>query len=553
MGNKIVVIGGVAAGAGAAAKARRADESAEIIIFERGQYVSFANCGLPYYIGGVIKDRDNLLLVTPERFKERYNIDVRIYNEVTNINKDKKIVSVKNVITGDEYEESYDKLVIATGGSPLKPPIEGSELPNIYTLWTVPDADEIKAYVNSQNIKNVSVIGGGFIGIEMVEAFVHIGLKVTLIELANQVLPPFDEEMTIPLAKHLQQKGVELVLGDGVKSFIGKDKIEEIELNSGKKLASDLVIMSIGVRPEIKLAMDAGLAIGETKGIIVDEYMRTSNEDIYAAGDIIECKHLVSGKMVRIPLAGPANKQGRVAGNNAAGGKMTFKGVLGTAIVKVLDLTAAKTGLSEKEAKALGYDYFVSYTHNQHHAGYYPGAKMMSIKLIADRKDGRVLGGQIIGPEGVDKRIDVLATALYGQMNVEDLENLDLSYAPPFASAKDPIIMAGMVAANIYRGEVKAISVIEMRDKFAKGEIQLIDVRTPEEFSKGSVSGSINIPLDTIRGREDEINKEKPTAIMCGVGYRSYTAYNILKDKGFKDLINVSGGFKCVVDHLPQK
>ncbi|WP_088552757.1 FAD-dependent oxidoreductase [Calderihabitans maritimus] len=554
MSKKIVIIGGVAAGAGAAAKARRTDEQARIIIFEKGPYVSFANCGLPYYVGHQIKERNELFLVTPERFRQRFNIDVRVNHEVTAINPEERKVEVVDHFTGNTFIETYDKLIIATGASPIKPPIEGVNLNNVYHLWTVPDADAVKAFIQQNKPQQAVVVGGGFIGLEAVENLLKYGIKVHLVEMLPQVMPAFDQEMTVPLVKHLRQLGVEIHLNDGVAKFLGTGEVNGVQLASGKIISAPLVILAVGVKPNTELAEKAGLAIGEKGGIVVDTRMRTSNPDIYAAGDVVEIYHLVSGKKVRIPLAGPANKQGRVAGANAAGGDLEFKGAYGTSIVKVGKLTAAKTGLNEREARDAGFDYQVSYTHSPDHAGYYPGAETMMVKVIFEKSTGRLLGGQIVGPKGVDKRIDVLATAIYSQLTVYDLEDLDLAYAPPYSSAKDPVIIAGMAAANILRGEVEVWTAADLAEALEKGEdLQLVDVRTPDEYREGHIPTAVNIPVDDLRKRIGELDPHRKTVLYCGIGYRSYLAYRVLKDKGFSDLGHLSGGYRSWSLTLPEK
>lgn len=553
MSLRIVVIGGVAAGASAAAKARRDDEFAEIVMLEKGEYVSYANCGLPYYLGGDINQRDQLFLVTPERFRKRFNIDVRIKHEATQIDPQGKWVEGINHATGESFRLPYDKLIVATGGTPIIPPVPGVELPNIVTLWTVPDVDKIKAYVDNSKPKAAIVVGGGFVGLEAVEALLNVGVKVTLIERLEQVMPPFDPELAGILSNHLRQKGVQVILGNGVNKFHGQQAVQAVELADGQMLPADLVIMSVGVKPRTELAVAAGVALGQTGGIMVNERMETNVPDIYAAGDIVESVHLVTGKNVRLPLAGPANKQGRVAGANAVGGNKTFIGVLGSSIVKVCDLVAAKTGLSEREAVEYGRDHFVVYTHPADHAGYYPGAQVMVMKLVVDKATSRVLGAQIVGGTGVDKRIDVLATAIYGKMTVEDLEDLDLAYAPPFSSAKDPVNVAGMVAANIWRGELESITPKELEAMLQQPNLQVVDVRTPQEYARDHVPGAINVPLDNIRQRWTELDPNKETVLYCGVAYRSYLAYRVLKQQGFMLLCNMSGGFSSWQIHQSSK
>ncbi|MFZ3172649.1 MAG: FAD-dependent oxidoreductase [Carboxydocellales bacterium] len=545
MGEKIVIIGGVAAGASAATKARRTAEDAEIIIFERGDYVSFANCGLPYYVGGEIREREQLFLVSPEMFKQRFNIEVKVKHEVVSINRSEKYVEVLDQSTGASFNQPYTKLVIATGGTPVRPPIPGINLPGISTLWTVPDVDSIMQTIATRQVDTVAIVGGGFVGLETAEAFINRGVKVHIVEMLTQVMMPMDPEMAGIIAGQLEEKGAEVILGDGVAQFHGQSRIEEIELASGRRIKVDLAVVAVGVKPELKLVTDAGLSLGETKGVLVNEKMQTSDPAIYAAGDIVESINLLTNKKVRVPLAGPANKQGRVAGANAAGGNLAFEGVLGTMVVKVCDITAAKTGLNEREATEAGLDYFVSYTHNGDHAGYYPGAKPMVFKLLAEKGTGRILGGQIVGYHGVDKRIDVLATAIYGKMTVKNLENLDLAYAPPYSSAKDPVIMAGFVAANVLRGEVELITGAQLLEGIKREEdIQVVDVRTDEEFNYKHIGGAKHIPVDSLRNRVGELDPGKTTVVYCGVGYRSYLAYLILRAKGFSKLKNFSGGFQ---------
>lgn len=545
MSEKIVVIGGVAAGAGAATKARRTSEDAQITVFERGSYVSFANCGLPYYVGGEIKERKELFLVTPEMFKQRFNLDVRINHEVTKINRQEKYVEVINQMDGKAFREPYTKLIIATGGTPVRPPIPGIGLPGVSTLWTVPDVDSIMDVLHSRKVKSVAVVGGGFVGLETVEAFLNRGLKVTLVERLPQVMTPLDPEMAGMVSGHLTAKGAEVILNDGVARFLGEDRLQEIELSSGSRIRVDLAVVAVGVKPALNLVTECGLELGETGGVLVNSRMQTSDPDIFAAGDIVESTNLVTGRKVRVPLAGPANKQGRVAGANAAGLAMEFPGLLGTSIVKVCDLTAGKTGVNEREASDAGLDYFVSYTHNGDHAGYYPGAKPMVMKLIVEKGTGRLLGAQIVGMQGVDKRIDVLAAALYGRMKVQDLENLDLAYAPPYSSAKDPAIMAGFVAANVVRGEVAIMTGAELIAARKRGDkLQIVDVRSPEEYQRGHVPDAVNMPLDILRDWTEDLDSSLPTVVYCGVGYRSYLAYKILQSRGFTDLRNFSGGFQ---------
>ena len=541
---KIVIVGGVAGGASAAAKARRVNESAEITMFERGPFVSFANCGLPYYIGDTITDRDDLLLQTPEKFWRRFRVVVKVRHEVLSIQRTVRKVRVKNLESGDESEVAYDKLILAPGAGAIVPDIPGIPAKNIFTVKTVPDSDAIKQFLASHKSRNAIVVGGGFIGLETAEALVNRGREVTVVELAPQILPPFDRDMAFLMAAHLQEKGVNIIVGDGLKAFHReKGLIQEVELNSGRRFPCGLAILSIGVRPELKLAKDSGLAIGNAGGIVVNEWQQTSDPHIYAAGDAVEILHLVTGKPTRIPLAGPANKQGRVAGANAAGGSLRFPGAIGTAIVESLGMTAAKTGLSEREAKTHHYDYFVSVTHPLDHADYYPGAEALHMKLIVEKNSGRLLGAQIIGEQGVDKRIDVLATAISARMSVEDVEHLDLAYAPQFNSAKGPVIMAGFVAANILRGEVNTITGDELQEKLeAKAPIQLLDVRTAGEYYELHIPQSRLVPIDELREHIRQLDPQAETVVYCRVGLRGYLACRILVQQGFQRVYNLTGG-----------
>ncbi|MGE5585281.1 MAG: FAD-dependent oxidoreductase [Bacillota bacterium] len=545
MGKRILVVGGVAGGAGAAVKARRTSEDAEIVVFERTPYVSWANCGLPYYMGGVIQRREELFVVSPRRLAARFNVDVRTRHEVTAIDRARKAVSVRNLETGDTSDERYDALILATGSEPARPPIPRLDSPAVFTLVSVEDADRLQSFLEERRPSSAVVIGGGFIGLETVEALLERGTAVTLVEMMDHLLPPVDREMAEPLAIHLQDKGVRVLLGQKVSELVrnGNNDRVEVKLASGDTILCDFVLSAMGVAPRLDLVRQAGLAIGQAGGVVVNDRMETSDPDIYAAGDICEIRHLVTGKPVRVPLAGPANKQARVAGANAAGGSMRYAGSLGTMVVKVCDLTIAKTGLSEKEARDEGIPHYVSYTHSQHHAGYYPGARMMTVKLVVDRFTGRLLGAQIVGGAGVDKRIDVVATAIHARMTVEDLEDLDLSYAPPYSSAKDPVNIAGFVAANIHRGEVDAITPDELDALLEREDIQLVDVRTPAERKAGEIPGARLMPVDQLRELVGELDPHKKTVVYCAVGYRSYLAYKILEQRGFDDVSHLAGGF----------
>ena len=540
---RILVVGGVAGGASAATKARRTDEDAEIVVFERGPYVSFANCGLPYYVGGDIREMDDLLLMTPERFEERFRITVKLHHEVTRIDREAHQVEVLDLHSGERYLEPYDRLILSPGGRPIMPPIPGIDQLGVFSLTTVPEADALRRWARDPEVQEAVVVGAGFIGLEAVEAMLSLGLQVHLVEKLPQVMPPMDPEMAILIADHLVEKGVHLHLGAEAVRFHGTDQLTGIELWDGTVIPAQVAVVAIGVRPELTLARGAGLQIGSNGGVIVDDRMETSDPAIYACGDVAEVTNIITGKRVRLPLAGPANKEGRVAGTNAAGGNSSFRGVVGTSVVKACDLTAGKTGLSEREARAAGYDPLLSYTHPLDHAGYYPGANHIDMKLIADRASGRVLGAQIVGPSGVDKRIDVLATAISAKMTVEDLEQLDLAYAPPYSSAKDPAIMAGFVAANEWRGEVKVVTALALaRELDERKAIRVMDVRTPEEYEEGHIPGAILAPLDQLRELLDSIPRDLPITVYCRVGYRSYHAYKILEHHGY-EVRNLSGGF----------
>jgi NADPH-dependent 2,4-dienoyl-CoA reductase/sulfur reductase-like enzyme/rhodanese-related sulfurtransferase len=540
---KIVIVGGVAGGASAAAKARRVNEQAEIIIFEKGQYVSFANCGLPYYIGGDIKDRKSLLLQTPESFWKRFRVKAHILHEVLGIKRESKQVEVRNLETAETFFESYDKLILSPGAGAIVPPLAGITSPNIFTVKTVPDSDAVKSYLEKYNPRRAVVVGAGFIGLEAAEVLKKRGLDVTIVEMMPQVLPPFDPDIAAFMSRNLKDQGLELVLSDGLKAFHGTPLATEIELQSGRRLPMDLAILSIGVRPELKLAREAGLAIGHAGGIVVNEHQQTSDPNIFGAGDAVEVTHLVTKQKARIPLAGLANKQGRVAGANAAGQPLVFPGAVGTAIVESMGLTAAKTGLSEREAEKAGFAINVSITHSLDHAGYYPGAELMHVKLVADKKSGHFLGAQIIGENGVDKRIDVLATALSAGFKVTDLENLDLAYAPQFSSAKDPVIMAGFVASNVYRDDTRVITCEELQKRSDQKEaLQVVDVRTEAEYASGHLPQARLIPVDELRDRQKELDPNKETVVYCRVGLRGYLASRILKQNGFKSIFNLTGG-----------
>ena len=556
-----LIIGGVAGGATVAARLRRMDEKANIILFERGKYVSYANCGLPYYIGDTINNREKLFVQTAKGFTDRFRIDIRTEQEVTAIRPDKKEVEIKNLSTGETYTETYDKLVLSPGAEPLRPGIEGIGSKKIFTLRNVPDTDTIKNYVNTENPKRAIVVGGGFIGLEMAENLYDLGIQVDVVEMANQVMAPLDFSMAAIVHRQLTDKGVGLHLEDGVSRFEEKDGGVTVHLRSGKQIATDMVLLSIGVRPETKLAKDAGLAIGERGGITVNDYMQTSDADIYALGDAVEVRHLVTGQPALIPLAGPANKQGRIVADNIVfGNKEKYPGSIGTSIAKVFDLTVATAGANAKLLQRNNIPYISSYTHGASHAGYYPGAVPLSIKILFAPENGKLLGAQIVGFNGVDKRIEMLAQVIQRGGTVHDLTELEHAYAPPYSSAKDPVNMAGFVAENILNKKSRIIQWRELAELPA--DTIRIDVRTHDEYKLGTIPGFINIPVDELREHLDELPKEKPIVVTCAVGLRGYLAYRILVQNGFKHVRNLSGGYKTwsvatapikeIVSHKPE-
>ena len=556
-----LIIGGVAGGATVAARLRRMDEKANIILFERGKYVSYANCGLPYYIGDTINNREKLFVQTAKGFTDRFRIDIRTEQEVTAIRPDKKEVEIKNLSTGETYTETYDKLVLSPGAEPLRPGIEGIGSKKIFTLRNVPDTDTIKNYVNTENPKRAIVVGGGFIGLEMAENLYDLGIQVDVVEMANQVMAPLDFSMAAIVHRQLTDKGVGLLLEDGVSRFEEKDGGVTVHLRSGKQIATDMVLLSIGVRPETKLAKDAGLAIGERGGIAVNDYMQTSDADIYALGDAVEVRHLVTGQPALIPLAGPANKQGRIVADNIVfGNKKKYPGSIGTSIAKVFDLTVAAAGANAKLLQQNNIPYISSYTHGASHAGYYPGAVPLSIKILFAPENGKLLGAQIVGFNGVDKRIEMLAQVIQRGGTVHDLAELEHAYAPPYSSAKDPVNMAGFVAENILNKKSRIIQWRELAELPA--DTIRLDVRTHDEYKLGTIPGFINIPVDELREHLDELPKEKPIVVTCAVGLRGYLAYRILVQNGFKHVRNLSGGYKTwsvatapikeIVSHKPE-
>ncbi len=551
---KILIIGGVAGGATTAARLRRMDENTEIILFERGKYVSYANCGLPYHIGGAISERDRLFVQTKEGFLSRFNIDIRVESEVTKINTGEKTVTVQNLSSGNIYEERYDKLVISTGAEAIKPPVTGIDNPRIFSLRNVPDMDNIKAYINQYKPKSAVVVGGGFIGLEMVENLHDAGLQVSVVEKANQVMAPIDYAMAGIVHQQLIQKGISLYLEEGVTRFESNENNIKVFLEKGQPLNTDMVILSIGVRPEAKLAKEAGLYIGSLSGIKVNEYMQTSNEDIYALGDAVEVFNPLIKKHALIPLAGPANKQGRIVADNIAeGNKYKYNGTIGTSIAKVFDLTVAATGASTKLLKREGIEHIESYTHSNSHAGYYPDALPLSIKINFSPSDGKLLGAQVVGFDGVDKRIDLFAEVIRKGGTIYDLQEIEHAYAPPYSSAKDPVNMAGFVADNILKGKVNIIHWNELSSS-DHSEVFMIDSRTADEHLFGNIKGSVNIPIDEMRARLTEIPKDKKIIIYCAIGLRGYLASRILIQNGYTNVYNLSGGYKtylCATESAP--
>lgn len=540
--SKYLIVGGVAGGATTAARLRRLDETAQIIMFERGSYISYANCGLPYYVGGVISARDRLFVQTPQSFKATLNVDVRIEEEVISIDRQAKTVTIRKK-DGSQYSEGYDKLVLSPGAEPLRPPIPGIQDDVIFTLRNVPDTDKIKAYVDEHRVQHAVIVGGGFIGLEMAENLYHRGIKVTIIEMAEQVMTPLDYEMAAAVHQHLKTKNVEFYLKDAVNSFVREKNGLQVRLKSGRAIPTDMVILSIGVRPDSKLAEEAGLELGINKGIRVNEYLQTSDPEIYALGDAIVFPNPITGAETHTYLAGPANKQGRLVADNIVNGNIRkYKGSIATAIAKVFDLTVAATGVSEKVLRKSSIKFVSSIIHASSHAGYYPEALPLTVKIVFNPDNGKLLGAQIVGFDGVDKRIDMLAHILKHGETIYEMQEIEHAYAPPFSSAKDPVNMAGMVAENIIQGLVKIIHWDEIR-KLPRQDVFMIDVRTPEENALGSIEGSINIWLDTMREHLDEIPKDKKIIVYCGTGLRSYFAARILMQSGFKEVYNLSGGY----------
>ena len=540
---KYVIIGAVAGGASTAARLRRMDEHAEIVIFEKGAYISYANCGLPYYIGDVIKDRNALFVQTAAAFNQRFNIDVRTRTEVTAIDPASKTVTATDQTTGKTYTETYDKLVLSPGAEPIRPPLPGITHEGIFTLRNVTDTDYIKGFIAQKHVKKAVVIGAGFIGLEMAENLHDLGLDVTVIEMGNQILAPLDYPIAAMVQKHIREKGVQLLLNDAVSAFEKQDSGLQVLLKSGAILDADVVIMSIGVRPDTRLAALAGLKLGEAKGIWVNEYLQTSDPNIYAVGDAIEFSNPITHQSMNTYLAGPANKQGRICANNLVlGNVQKYHGAINTAIVKVFDMTVASAGTASKNLTKAGIQHIVSTTHSGSHAGYFPGARQMSIQIAFAPEDGRLLSAQIAGYEGVDKRIDILSSAIQRKSSIYELTEFEHAYAPPYSSAKDPVNMAGFVAENLLQGRLKVFYWNQF-DQITKDDL-LIDVRTKEEFEAGHIENALNIPVDDLRARMHEIDPNKKIYTYCRAGLRGYLAQRILKQNGYNSIVNLSGGYQ---------
>ena len=540
---KVVIVGGVAGGATAAARIRRLDEQADIVIFERSGFVSYANCGLPYYIGGVITDQRELTLQTPESFFARFRIDVRVHHEVTAIHPENKTVSVTNLETGEQFEEHYDKLLLSPGARPTQPRLAGAEHERIFTLRTVEDTLRIRQFVEEKRPKSAVLAGGGFIGLEMAENLRELGVEVTIVQRADQVLPPLDYDMAAQIHTLLRSHGVHLKLGSAVAGFESSGEQVVTLLEGEQPLHSDMVLLAIGVTPDTALAREAGLTLGQKGAIRVNDRMETSVPDIYAVGDAVEVEHFVTKERAVVALAGPANRQGRIAADNICGGDSRYSGAQGSSVIKLFELTAASTGINERSAQAAGIDYDKVILSPEHHASYYPGSQTMTMKVLWEKDTLRLLGAQIVGRGGVDKRIDVLATAIRSGMKATELAELDLAYAPPYSSAKDPVNMAGFMIENITKGSVKQFHWTDMETLARDGSVTLLDVRTAGEYRRGHAEGFVNLPVDELRERLEEIDRSKPVYVMCQSGLRSYVACRLLSQHGF-DCYNFSGGYR---------
>ena len=540
---KIVIVGGVAGGATAAARLRRLDEQAEIVVFERSGFISYANCGLPYYIGDVITDFDQLTLQTPESFHSRFRVSMKVHHEVTALHPEKHMVSVKNLETGEEFQETYDKLILSPGAKPTQPKLPGTNMEKLFTLRTVEDTLRIKDCIQKNQPKSAILAGGGFIGLELAENLRELGMEVTIVQRPKQLMNPFDSDMAAFIHNEMRKHGVKLALGHTVEGFRETQDGVQVLLKDEAPLQADMVVLAIGVTPDTKLAKEAGLELGIKGSILVNEHMQTSAPDIYAVGDAVQVKHYVTGQAALISLAGPANKQGRIAADHICGKNSTYPGSQGSSVIKVFDMTAAVTGVNETNARKAGLDVDKVILSPMSHAGYYPGGKVMTMKVVFEKETYRILGAQIVGYEGVDKRIDVLATAIHAGMKAQDLAKLDLAYAPPYSSAKDPVNLAGFMIENISDGTLKQFHIEDVKNLPHDGSVTLLDTRTPGEYQRGHVDGFVNIPVDNLRERLDEIPKEKPVYVMCQSGLRSYIATRILEGNGYTSY-NFSGGFR---------
>lgn len=540
---KIVIVGGVAGGATAAARLRRLDEQAEIVVFERSGFISYANCGLPYYIGDVITDSDQLTLQTPESFHSRFRVSMKVHHEVTALHPEKHMVSVKNLETGEEFQETYDKLILSPGAKPTQPKLPGTNIDKLFTLRTVEDTLHIKDYIQKNHPKSAILAGGGFIGLELAENLRELGMEVTIVQRPKQLMNPFDSDMAAFIHNEMRKHGVKLALGHTVEGFRETQDGVQVLLKDEAPLQADMVVLAIGVTPDTKLAKEAGLELGIKGSILVNEHMQTSVPDIYAVGDAVQVKHYVTGQAALISLAGPANKQGRIAADHICGKNSTYPGSQGSSVIKVFDMTAAVTGVNETNAKKAGLNVDKVVLSPMSHAGYYPGGKVMTMKVVFEKETYRILGAQIVGYEGVDKRIDVLATAIHADMKAQDLAELDLAYAPPYSSAKDPVNLAGFMIENISDGTLKQFHIEDVKNLPHDGSVTLLDTRTPGEYQRGHVDGFVNIPVDNLRERLEEIPKEKPVYVMCQSGLRSYIATRILEGNGYTSY-NFSGGFR---------
>lgn len=540
---KVIIVGGVAGGATAAARIRRLDEQAQIIVFERSGYVSYANCGLPYYIGDTITDPEELTLQTPESFYSRFRVDMKVRHEVTAIHPDRKTVSVKNLQTGEAYEESYDKLILSPGAKPTQPKLSGMDVDKLFTLRTVEDTFKIKDHISRTHPKSAVIAGGGFIGLELAENLRELGIGVTIVQSQKQLMMPFDADMAAFIHAEVRKHGIRLALGHKVEGFSEKENGVDVLLSDGTKLHGDMAVLAIGVTPDTHLAKEAGLELGVKDSIVVNDRMETSVPDIYAAGDAVQIKHFVTGETTLISLAGPANKQGRIIADNICGGDSRYQGSQGSSVIKVFDLTAASTGINETHAKSIGLNVDTVILSPMSHAGYYPGGKIMTMKVVFEKETYRLLGAQIVGYEGVDKRIDVLATAIRAKMTATELKDLDLAYAPPYSSAKDPVNMAGFMIDNIASGTLKQWHLSDLDNLPTDGSVTLLDTRTVGEYRRGHIDGFLNIPVDELRERLDELVSGKPVYVICQSGLRSYIASRILEGNGFT-AYNFSGGYR---------